>query len=48
MVTKYAFKNYNEDKDVEAGKSNGEDSGKDNGEDNSKDDNKDDGKDKEF
>ena len=37
MVTKCAFKNYNKDRDVEAGESNNKDSSKDNGEDNNKD-----------
>jgi len=47
-VTKYTFENYNEDRDVEAGKSNSKDSGKDDGKDDGEDNNKDDGKDKEF
>ena len=44
VVTECAFKNYNEDRDIEAGKSNSKDSS----EDDNKDDNKDDRKDKEF
>jgi len=44
VVTKCALKNYNEDRDIEAGKSNSKDSS----EDDNKDDNKDDRKDKEF
>ena len=44
MVTKYALKNYNKDRDVEGSESNGKDSSEDDGEDN----NKDNGKDKEF
>jgi len=48
VVTEYAFKNYNKDRDVEANKSDGEYSSKDNGEDDDKDDDKDDGKDEEF
>ena len=52
VVTKCALKIYNEDRDVEAGESNGEDSSEDDGEDDDEDegedDDKDDGKDEEF
>ena len=48
MVTKYIFKNYNKDRDVEAGESNSEDSGEDNSKDDGEDNNKDNRKDKEF
>ena len=48
MVTKYAFKNYNEDRDIEAGESSGEDSTKGDGKDNGEDNNKDNRKDEEF
>jgi len=40
VVTKCAFKNYNEDRDVEASKSSSEDSSEDNDKDNNKDDKK--------
>ena len=48
MVTKCALKNYNKDRDIEAGKNSGKDSTKDDGKDNGKDNNKNNGKDKEF
>ena len=41
MVTKCALKNYNKDRDIEAGKSSSKDSSEDNGEDNGKDNRKD-------
>jgi len=44
VVTKCAFENYNEDRDMEAGESNNKNSSEDDG----KDDDKDDKKDKEF
>ena len=44
VVTKYTLENYNEDRDMEAGRSNNKNSSENNGEDN----NKDDRKDKEF
>ena len=44
VVTKYALKNYNKDRDIEGSKSNSKDRNKDNGKDN----NKDNRKDKEF
>jgi len=48
VVIKYTLENYNEDRDVEAGKSNSEDSGEDNSKDDGEDNNKDNRKDKEF
>jgi len=44
VVTKYALKNYNKDRDIEASESSSKDSSKDNNEDN----NKNNGKDEEF
>jgi len=48
VVTKYAFENYNKDRDVEVSESNGEDSSKDDGKDDGEDNDKDNGKDEEF